>query len=120
MVFTDTGRNQMRNWLAGTTSTAPGYFLVSSDTSSVNRYSTTMSGVLTSKSFISKDTSITRQVNYECLIYSTEATGSTIGSVGLSTATTGTAGTVYSIDLINPISKDDTFDIQINKIVEIN
>ena len=117
MVFCDVGRSEIRNWLAASSSTYPAYMLFGTDTTSANVTDTTMSTV-TSSSFSDTTVQITRQVRYESILRTTEATGSTIAQVGLSTET-GTAGTLYIKENIAGIAKTSGFDIQTLCIIEI-
>jgi len=112
MPFTNIGRTTIRNWLAGTTATAPSYILMGSDTSSVANQTDTSLPSIAALNFISKDLSTDYEIGYEGLLLSTQATTSTIAKIGLGTETTGTAGTLYMVEDINPISHTDQFEIQ--------
>lgn len=118
MVFTNSGRTTIRNFLAGLTSgIAPTSMLwgTASDTASVD--ATTMSTSI-GASFTSVSTDVTRQVQYEGILLADEATGSVIRQIGISTETTGTSGTLYLIEDIAPITKTNLFDMQTFIIVE--
>ncbi len=120
MVFTDTGRTQIRNWMAGTTATYPSYMLFGTDSSSTpTRDSTTMSTEI-GKAFTDTITTIERQIRWEGILYTTDMTDSSLAQIGISTTTSGTDGTVFVIENINPIEHNDTFDIQVIQIVEVD
>ena len=119
MVFTAQGKNQIRNWLAGTTATAPAFMLWGTTSETSSDTDTTMTGLVHTDSFVSVETSVTRQVQFEGLVLSTEATGSSIKQIGIGTETTGTSGTIYIKSDIAPINKTNQFDLQTFIIGEI-
>jgi len=119
MVFTDAGKTEIRNWLAGTSATAPSKMLWGTTSETSSETDTQMTGIIHADSFVDVGTSVTRQVEYEGMILSTEATGSSIRQIGIGTETTGTAGTIYIKEDISPITKTDQFDLQTFIIAEV-
>lgn len=119
MVFLDSGRTETRDWLAATTATAPSSMLFGTDSASTpTRDSTTMS-VSLGKDFSDTITTVERQIQWEGILLTTDLTTSTIAQIGVANATAGTSG-MYIIENINPIEKNDTFDIQAIQILEID
>ena len=84
MVFTDEGRNAIRNWLAGqSTSAYPTKMLWGQSTTNANISTTNMQEVLKEKAFTSTTFNINKQIQWEGLLYSTEETSSTVRQVGI-------------------------------------
>ena len=119
MVYTNSGRTAVRDWLGNTTATQPASMLWGTSSTSTTINDTTCDDVVHGDSFVSTDRSVTRQVQWEGLVLSTEATSSTIRQVAIGTETTGTAGTLYIKEDISPIEKNDQFDLQSFMICEV-
>lgn len=119
MVITNDCKTQVRDFLVSGSADYPQYMLFGSDSSSASADDSTMSSVITAKTFQDTITSVTRQVKYESLLASTDATGSTIAQIGLSNETSGTSGTVHLKENINPITKTQSFDVQVTSVIEI-
>lgn len=118
MVFLDTGRTEVRNWLAGDSATYPSKMLFGTESSTPTRETTSMS-VSLGKDFEDTITSVERQIQWEGILLTTELTTSTIAQIGIASETGGTGG-MYIIENINPIEKNDTFDIQVLQIMEVD
>lgn len=117
MVFTNAGKTAIRNWLAGSSSQYPSYIFVGTTSETISEDTTTFTA---SKALTpTVDTSIIKQVTWEGFLATTELTTSTLRKVGLGTETTGTAGTLYIIEEISPITKTDSFDLQIYLSAEV-
>jgi len=112
MPFLDTGRTAVRNFLAGSSPTAPTTMLWGTSSDSVNQTDSTISAVDFSDSFVSVDSSVDREVQWEGIILSTEATTSSFTQVAIGTETTGTAGTLYLKEGFATVVKNNTFDLQ--------
>lgn len=119
MVVTNDLKTEVRNFMASGSATYPKYMLFGSDTTSASIDDSTMSSVITAKTFTDTLTTVTRQVQYEAILASTEATGSDIAQIGLSNESSGTSGTVHLKENINPITKTNNFDIQVTSVLEI-
>jgi hypothetical protein len=119
VVFTTQGKNAVRNWLAGeSTSDYPTAIIWSAETSSANLTDTSVPALL-GKGFLDVETSVERQVQWEGIVLTTELTTSTIGKIAIATTTTGTGGTLYISENINPIAKTNQFDLQTLVIAEV-
>lgn len=112
MPFLDTGRTAVRDFLAGSAPTAPTTMLWGTSSDSVNKTDSTISAVDFSDSFVSVDSTVEREVQWEGLILSTEATTSSFTQVAIGTETTGTAGTLYLKEGFSTVPKNNTFDLQ--------
>jgi len=120
MVFTDDGRNAVRDWLAQeTAATAPNNMLWGTTSESISETHSDMTGVVHGDTFVDTDISTTKQIQWEGIVLSVEATGSNIRQIGIGTETTGTAGTLYMIENVAPIVKTDQFDLQTFVIAEV-
>lgn len=118
MPYTNAGKTAVRDWLGGSSPTQPAAMLWSTETTSVNLTDTSMVADL-GKAFLSTETSVERQVQWEAILLSTELTDSTIGKIGIGTETTGTSGTLYISENINPIAHTNQFDLQTLVIAEV-
>jgi len=83
MVVTNTGLTLIRDFLAGSAPNAPTRMLWGENTTSADITDSTMGGVLSDKAFTSTDSSVTRQVQWEGILLSTDVTQSTIRQVGI-------------------------------------
>jgi len=119
MVVLDEGRTALRDFLAGSSPSAPSHMFWGTSSTSANYTDSSFTDVVHADTFTNTDSSVARQVQFEGVVLSTEATGSTIRQVGLGTETTGTSGVQYLKEDIADIEKNSTFDIQTLIITEI-
>jgi len=119
MVLLNDAKTQVRNFLATGNADYPKYMLFGSDTTSANVTDSTMTSLIATASFENVNVGVTRQVKYEAILLTTQATGSDISQIGLSSDTTGTSGTLFTKENINTITKTKNFDIQVIEILEI-
>jgi hypothetical protein len=119
MVFTNQGKTAVRNWLAGlSTSSYPAALLWGTQGTTANVTDASMI-VAQGKGFTNTDVSVTRQIQWESQLLSTELTTSTIRKIGFGTGTSGAEGTVYLTEDVAPITKTDAFDLQTLVIGEV-
>jgi hypothetical protein len=83
MVVTNTGKNEIRDWLAGSAATAPTRVAVGNDSTPASEDDTTLASELQRMAFNTTDSSVARTVTYEALLDSTEQNGETLKEVGL-------------------------------------
>jgi len=119
MVFVNTGKSAIRNWLAATTATAPSKILWGTTSETSSATDSSMTGVIHGDDFVDTSIAVTRQVEWEGMLLASEGTGSNIRQIGIGTETTGTAGTLYIKEDIAPINKTDQFDLQSFIICEV-
>lgn len=118
-MFTTAGKNEIRNWLYGSASTAPNAIAIGIGTTSVAVSQTALVTESTRKSFSTK--SIAPQVvKFEALLLTTELTTSTIAEMGLFNSTTSTSGTMFVRNTFAPIQKTDSIEVQFEQRVEVN
>lgn len=120
MVFTNTGLTQVRNWLAGTTSTAPLAIAVGTGSTPASVSDTDLVGEVYRDSFSSVDSSASQMVVFEMLMGTTAATGSTIAEFGLFNSTSETSGDLFVRNTFASIQKTDTIEVQFEQRVEVN
>jgi len=118
MVFTQSGKNEIRDWMVGSASTAPLTLAIGTDTTSAIDTDTALGAEVIRKSFSATSTSPFNVV-FEALLSTVEATGSTTSEVGLFNSTTGTAGEMFVRNTFAPISKTSSIEIQFEQRVEI-
>jgi hypothetical protein len=82
MVFTDTGANELRDWLAGSAATAPTHVAIGDDNTAETKTDTVMGNELTRDTIDTTSTS-SKEVTYEWTLLSTEQNGNDIKEVGL-------------------------------------
>ena len=118
-MFTTIGKNQVRNWLAGTTSTAPLAIAVGTTSTSATINDTALGGEVFRSAFDS--TTISPQnVDYEVVMATTDATTSTVTEMGLFNNTDSTSGDCFTRNTFAAITKTSSIEIQFDQRVEIN
>lgn len=120
MVFLDEGRNAVRDWLAAEAGLSqPSHMIFGTASSTASVTSTSITDVIEAETFLSTDRSVERQVKWEAILGSTDATGSTLTQVAIGTETSGTGGTLFILEDFNDIVKNNSFDLQTFVIAEV-
>lgn len=115
MVFTNAGRNEIRDWIAGSAATAPTRIAVGNDNTTASEDDTTLASELARIEFTSTDTSATRKVTFEGILDSTQQNGQTLKELGLFNATTN--GDMFL--RVTHASLDKTSSIDVEYLIEI-
>lgn len=118
MVFTDVGRTEVRNWLVGSSSTAPNSLAVGTGSSSVAVSDTALEFEAIRKAF-SSVTTAPFLGKFEALLLTTELTDSTVAEFGLFNSTSSTSGTMFIRNTFSPIQKTDSIEIQFEQRLEV-
>jgi hypothetical protein len=82
MVFTNTGANEIRDWLAGSVATAPAYVAVGDTNTAETKSDTTLANELV-RDTIDTTSTANKEITYEWTLLSTEQNGNNIKEVGL-------------------------------------
>jgi len=82
MVFTDVGTNEIRDWMAGVSATAPTHMGIGDDNTAETKADTTLGNQLVREAF---DTATTtnKQVEYQWTLLSTEQNGQNVKEVAM-------------------------------------
>jgi hypothetical protein len=88
MVFTNTGRNVIRDWLAGSAATAPTRVGVGNNNNTATEDDTTLAGELVRIAFDSTDSTASRKVQFAAILDSTQQNGQSLKELGLFNAAT--------------------------------
>lgn len=121
MVFTNDGKNEIRNWLAGDSVTEPTHVACGTGTTNPLAIDSDMESE-THRNAIASTTKTDKQLNIECVFDSTEANGNDITEVGVVNASSGTSGggvTLFSRDKHTAITKSSSVELQYNLIYQI-
>jgi len=117
MVFTTAGKNEIRNWLAGTTATAPVAIAVGTSSTSASADDTSLGGEVFRKT--TSANTAPQLVTYEMLMSTLDATGSTLAEYGLFNSTSSGSGTMFVRNIFAPIEKTNSVEIQFEQRVEV-
>jgi len=117
MVFTLDGLNEIRNWLAGDSATAPVAIAVGTGNTAVTSSDT----ALTAEIFrdTTSDTTAPFLVTYEMVMSSLDGTGNTIVEMGLVNNTAATTGTLFTHNLFAAIAKTSSIEVQFEQRLEV-
>ena len=112
MVVVDKGLELIRDFLAGSSPNPPKGIFFGGSTTSVNKTDSSMSEVIYAKSFLSTDSSVVRQVQWESVLSSAEANNTSINQIALyDTASFFTA--INSADTTSGWNTDSNTEISI-------
>jgi len=117
MVFTNAGRNEVRDWLAGVAATAPIRIAVGDDNTAASEDDTTLANELTRKAFESTDSSAPRKVTFEGILDSTEQNGETLRELGL--LNNAVAGDLFLRVTHAALQKTSAIDVQYLIVLEV-
>lgn len=110
MVFTNAGKNVIRDFLGGVAATAPTHFAVGDDNTDESSDDTVLANELARKVFESTDTGAERKISFEGLVDSTEQNGQTLKEFGLFNAST--SGTLFTRITHAGLEKSSSIDVQ--------
>ena len=117
MTFTNAGRNEVRDWLAGVSATAPNSIGVGTGTTSATVNDT----ALGTEVFRQTITAVTSPflAMFEMVMTTVDATGSSLSEFGLFNNTTG-SGDMFLRNTFAPVDKTSAIEIQFESRVEID
>jgi len=118
MVFTQDGRNEIRNWLAGDSATAPLAIAIGTGSTAVTSSDTALTAEVFKQT--TSDASAPFLVTYDMVMTSVDATGNTITEMGLSNNTASTTGTLFTHNLFASISKTSSIEVQFEQRIEVD
>ena len=114
-MFVDAGRNNIRDYLAGSSPTPPSHVAWGSDDSSPAVTDTTLGSEVVRISVDSTSTS-DKQVQFSATLSSTQGNGNTLKELGLLNAASG--GTLFSRDIFTAVDKDSS--IELKSVITVN
>ena len=115
-MFTTLGKNQIRNWLAGTTATSPSAIAVGTSSTTPSVDDTGCAEIFRNATTFGISPQIAQ---FEMLMDTIDATGNTITEMGLFNSTTGTSGTLFARNIFTSIIKTSSIEIQFEHRVEV-
>lgn len=110
MVFTNTGVTEIKNWLAGSSATAPTHINVGSGSTRGAKSDTVLGTEIGTRIAFDSTTTSTNSVKYSILIASTEKNGYSFREVGMFNAST--SGDMFTRGTHTVINKTDTIEVQ--------
>ena len=118
MVFTQDGRNAVRDYLAGDSPAAPNAIAIGTGSTAVTSSDTALEFEVFKQT--TSDTKSPFLVTYEMVMTSVDATGNTITEMGLFNNTATTTGTMFTHNLFASISKTSSIEVQFEQRVEVS